>query len=125
MSRSAKRSSRSKPRSTRAAQPQSAELPGWKAVGQTSLEVVRREVKNVVGVLPGVGPHAEETIIVGAHYDHVGFGGEGSMSPGSHEVHNGADDNASGTVALVELARLLAARKTAVAEAGDVHCVHG
>lgn len=91
--------------------PQSFPLDGWQAKGQTSLEVVRREVKNVVGVLPGSGPRSEETIIVGAHYDHVGRGGEGSMSPGSNEIHNGADDNASGTVALLEVARLLAARE--------------
>jgi hypothetical protein len=91
--------------------PQSTPLEGWQAVGQTSLEVVRREVKNVIGVLPGKGPRAEETIVVGAHYDHVGRGGEGSMSPGSNEIHNGADDNASGTVALMELARMLAARE--------------
>jgi hypothetical protein len=91
--------------------PQSTPLDGWQAVGQTSLEVVRREVKNVIGVLPGKGPRAEETIVVGAHYDHVGRGGEGSMSPGSNEIHNGADDNASGTVALMELARMLAARE--------------
>jgi hypothetical protein len=91
--------------------PQSTPLEGWQAQGQTSLEIVRREVKNVIGVLPGTGPRAEETIVVGAHYDHVGRGGEGSMSPGSNEIHNGADDNASGTVALIELARTLAARE--------------
>jgi hypothetical protein len=94
-----------------AGQPLSAALEGWQAVGQTSLETVRREVKNVIGVLPGKGPRAEQTIVVGAHYDHVGRGGEGSMSPGSNEIHNGADDNASGTVALMELARILAARE--------------
>ena len=89
---------------------QSVVLSEWQAVGETSLEVVRREVKNVIGVLPGSGLHADETIVVGAHYDHVGRGGEGSMSPGSNEIHNGADDNASGTVALMELARRLSSR---------------
>ncbi len=54
----------------------------------------------------------DEMLVIGAHYDHVGYGGEGSLSPGSTDVHNGADDNASGTVALIELARRLAARKT-------------
>jgi Zn-dependent M28 family amino/carboxypeptidase len=90
--------------------PRTKVLEGWSVKGQTSLERVRTEVKNVVAVLEGEGPLADETIVVGAHYDHVGMGGEGSLAPGSKEVHNGADDNASGTVALIELARRLAAR---------------
>jgi len=90
--------------------PHSAELTGWKAEGQTNLTINRVAVKNVIGVLPGRGPLADETIVIGAHYDHLGRGGEGSLIPGSTEVHNGADDNASGTVALIELARRLASR---------------
>ncbi|OYV80382.1 MAG: aminopeptidase, partial [Planctomycetia bacterium 21-64-5] len=66
--------------------------------------------KNVVAVLEGEGPHADETIVVGAHYDHLGMGGEGSLAAGVQEVHNGADDNASGTAALIEVARRLASR---------------
>jgi hypothetical protein len=88
-----------------AGKPQSAPLTGWKAVGQASLQPVKVGIKNVIGVLPGEGPLAEETVVIGAHYDHVGFGGEGSLAPGSTEIHNGADDNASGTAALMELAR--------------------
>jgi hypothetical protein len=91
--------------------PQSAVLTGWKAKGESSVKKVRTEVKNVVGVLEGEGPHADETIVIGAHYDHVGLGGEGSLMPGSKAVHNGADDNASGTVSLIELARQLALRE--------------
>jgi hypothetical protein len=91
--------------------PHSSVLKGWKLVGQTDVKRVRTEVKNVVAVLEGNGPHADETIVVGAHYDHVGRGGAGSRSPGSTEIHNGADDNASGSVALLELARKLAARE--------------
>ncbi|MCR9233292.1 MAG: M20/M25/M40 family metallo-hydrolase [bacterium] len=91
--------------------PESFALPQWKARGEISVEQIRTEVKNVIGVLEGKGPHADETIVIGAHYDHVGYGGEGSLAPGSTDVHNGADDNASGTVALIELARKLAARK--------------
>ncbi len=86
-------------------------VEGWSVKGQTNIERVRTEVKNVVAVLEGEGPLADETIVVGAHYDHVGFGQQGSLAPGSNEVHNGADDNASGTVALIELARRLAARE--------------
>jgi Zn-dependent M28 family amino/carboxypeptidase len=68
-------------------------------------------VKNVVGLLPGRGPLADEVVVVGAHYDHLGLGGMGSLDPDSSGViHNGADDNASGTAALVEVARLLRAR---------------
>lgn len=92
-------------------QPKSAVLEGWKVVGQTDVTRVRTEVKNVLAVLDGEGPLADETIVVGAHYDHVGRGGAGSRSPGSKEIHNGADDNASGTVALIELARRLASRE--------------
>lgn len=91
--------------------PESFELPGWKVKGEIAVEQIRTEVKNIIGVLEGKGPHADETIVIGAHYDHVGYGGEGSLAPGSTDVHNGADDNASGTVALIELARKLAARK--------------
>ncbi|MCA9076925.1 MAG: M20/M25/M40 family metallo-hydrolase [Planctomycetaceae bacterium] len=90
--------------------PRSIELTGYSAAGETALRIIREEVKNVIGVLPGQGPLYEETIVVGAHYDHLGLGGEGSLMPGSTEVHNGADDNASGTVALIELARRLASR---------------
>ena len=50
-----------------------------------------------------------ETVIIGAHYDHLGHGGEGSLAPESTEVHNGADDNASGTAAIIEAARALTA----------------
>jgi len=67
----------------------------------------RRTVRNVVGVLPGSDPVlAKEAIVIGAHYDHVGRGGHLSMSPErTGEVHNGADDNASGTSSVIEIAR--------------------
>ena len=90
--------------------PQSAVLKDWKADGTVSVERVKSEIKNVIGVLEGEGPLKDETIVIGAHYDHVGLGGAGSLAPGSTEVHNGADDNASGTVALLEIARRLASR---------------
>ncbi len=80
-------------------------LEGWTAKLETAFQEVDTEVTNVVGVLEGEGPLANETIVIGAHYDHLGFGGFGSRRPGSNEVHNGADDNASGTAALLELAR--------------------
>jgi hypothetical protein len=90
--------------------PHSGEITGWRLQGE--ITVVRREaeVKNVVAELEGEGPHADETIVVGAHYDHLGLGGEGSLAAGVDDVHNGADDNASGTAALIEVARRLALR---------------
>ena len=77
-------------------------------------DVVRAEVPayNVVGVLEGSDPVLKnETIILGAHYDHLGRGGEGSLAPRSGEIHHGADDNASGTAGLIELARVLSAQR--------------
>lgn len=67
------------------------------------------KVKNVIGVLEGAGPHAEETIVIGAHYDHLGMGAFGSLS-GARAIHNGADDNASGSATVMELARRLGKR---------------
>ncbi|MCA9138985.1 MAG: M28 family peptidase [Planctomycetales bacterium] len=62
---------------------------------------------NVIGLLPGKGPLARETIVVGAHYDHVGMGEYASLAPGTIAVHNGADDNASGTAAMLACAERL------------------
>jgi hypothetical protein len=78
---------------------------------RTDVVPVEVAARNVVARLPGApGPLAAEHVVVGAHYDHLGLGGEGSLDPsGQRVVHNGADDNASGTGALVEIARALAA----------------
>ena len=67
----------------------------------------RRTVRNVVGVLKGSDPaRAREAIVIGAHYDHVGLGGRLSVTPErAGEIHNGADDNASGTASVIEIAR--------------------
>ena len=88
--------------------PRSAELGNWKALGETNVVQKKAEVKNVVAVLEGEGPLADETIVVGAHYDHLGMGGAGSLAPWTTDIHNGADDNASGTATLLEVARRLA-----------------
>lgn len=87
--------------------PHSAELKGWRLVGEITVNRIEAEVKNVVAVLEGEGPLADETIVIGAHYDHLGYGGEGSFVPDKKEIHNGADDNASGSAALLEVARQL------------------
>ncbi|MGD2136475.1 MAG: M20/M25/M40 family metallo-hydrolase [Gemmatimonadales bacterium] len=72
-------------------------------------------VQNVIGVLPGRGALAGQVVVLGAHYDHLGMGiAAFSLEPDSvGVVHNGADDNASGSVALLETARRLAARNEA------------
>ena len=93
-------------------QPNSALLPDWRVKGQTEIDRDRTTIKNVIAVVEGSGPRADEAIVIGAHYDHLGFGGPGSAAPDSNEVHNGADDNASGTAVLLEVARQLAARET-------------
>src|SRR6185436_551590 len=74
----------------------------------------RRTVRNVIGVLTGSDPaRAKEAIVIGAHYDHVGLGGRLSVSPErTGEIHNGADDNASGTASIIEIARAAVAERS-------------
>jgi Tol biopolymer transport system component len=81
--------------------PRSVLVPGVRVSGRVALRPTFARAQNVAGVLPGRGPLAGETVVVGAHYDHLGYGGPGSMRPNEHAVHNGADDNASGTVAVL------------------------
>ena len=78
------------------------------------VNVVRRESpsSNIIGILPGSDPKLkDEAIVIGAHYDHLGRGGAGSLAPREGEIHHGADDNASGTAALIELARRLSTQR--------------
>jgi hypothetical protein len=70
----------------------------------TSLERAKLDTFNIGGVLPGQGDLADEWIIVGGHFDHIGYGYLGSRAPGVHAIHPGADDNASGTAAVLLLA---------------------
>lgn len=88
--------------------------PNSPALRQTTLG--GEQVRNVVGILPGRGELAGQVVVLGAHFDHLGLGTRGYIhssrdSTGEGVVHNGADDNASGTVALLESARNLAARE--------------
>ena len=62
---------------------------------------------NIIGFIDN---KATNTIVIGAHYDHLGMGSEGSLYRGEQAIHNGADDNASGTAALIELARMLSGK---------------
>jgi peptidase M28-like protein/PDZ domain-containing protein/PA domain-containing protein len=80
-----------------------------------AVDITRKSVPayNVIGTLEGSDPNLKrEFIVIGAHYDHLGHGGESnSRAPGSNEVHHGADDNASGVAGLLELARIFSAEK--------------
>ena len=78
-----------------------------------SLEKEKVSIPNVLGILPG--SHAtlkNEYIILGAHFDHLGYGGKGSgsLSTDINAIHNGADDNASGTAGILELAAKLSSK---------------
>ncbi|HEV2802495.1 MAG TPA: M20/M25/M40 family metallo-hydrolase [Pyrinomonadaceae bacterium] len=82
-----------------------------------STEIVRREAPaaNVVGVLEGSDAKLKhEVVVIGAHYDHLGRGGQGSLAGREGDIHHGADDNASGVAGLLELARTLSAERKSV-----------
>ena len=66
-----------------------------------------REEHTAINVAGYIDNEAETTVVIGGHHDHVGFGGRGSMSPGVHAIHPGADDNASGTAGVLEAARYI------------------
>jgi len=73
------------------------------------IETIRATVNNVLAYLPG---KTDEYVIVGAHYDHLGRGGSHSLAPSqTGTIHPGADDNASGTAGVLELARIFAAHR--------------
>ncbi|HET7224896.1 MAG TPA: M28 family peptidase, partial [Candidatus Eisenbacteria bacterium] len=75
---------------------------------EVTLERTRADIANVAGTIPG--RDTSRAIVVGAHYDHLGWGNESSLAPGVHAIHPGADDNASGVAALLGTARALARR---------------
>ncbi len=70
----------------------------------TELDRTEQIALNVAGYLDNNAP---TTIVIGGHFDHVGYGRRGSRSPGSDSIHYGADDNASGTAGVLEAARFL------------------
>jgi aminopeptidase YwaD len=95
----------------RALVPRSFVVPGVRVAVEVTLVRERSATANVIGILRGSDPALkDEAVVVGAHYDHLGLGGEGSLAPDAvGVVHPGADDNASGTAAIMELARSFAA----------------
>ena len=73
------------------------------------IEATHARVNNVLAYLPG---KTAEYVIIGAHYDHLGRGDSNSLAPSQiGQIHPGADDNASGTAGVLELARLFAPMK--------------
>jgi membrane-associated protease RseP (regulator of RpoE activity) len=86
-------------------------LEGWSATLNVKMKRDRIVMKNIIGVVEGAGALANETVIIGAHYDHLGFGGpfgnffSSRSKPKKMIIHHGADDNGSGTTSIMELAR--------------------
>lgn len=76
-------------------------LTGVRLRGAVNYEVEKLIARNVLGLLPGVGPRRNDYVVIGGHYDHLGVD--------DGEIHNGADDNASGTAAVIEAAHALRA----------------
>lgn len=90
--------------------PRGKPLAGWTVSLRVKMKRDKVALKNVVGVLDGQGPLARETVVIGAHYDHLGYGGTSSMANlKKMTIHHGADDNGSGTTTMMELARRFAA----------------
>ncbi len=88
--------------------PQSFPIQGAAGYVKTSTIIKNLLIKNVVGYCQGSDPELKnETLIIGAHYDHVGY--QKGVPPGQDSIYNGADDNASGTGGVMALAKAFAA----------------
>ncbi len=99
-----------------AKKPASFLLAGTKVSLVADVSPRRAATRNVVAMLRNPnGLKKDEIVVVGAHYDHLGMGGGNSLDrSGQPRIHPGADDNASGTAALLELARVFSARRAAL-----------
>ncbi len=98
----------------RTLEPKSQVLAGWRIKGEVTIQRQQTDAENIVGVIPGVGfadgeIGGPDVVVLGAHYDHLGYGDSNSLAPGTRAIHHGADDNASGTATLLEVARQLQA----------------
>ncbi len=87
-------------------------LSGISVKGKAGIKSNKAVSRNVVGLIRGTGPAAEQYIVVGAHYDHLGKQGQSRgffrSSSKEKQIHNGADDNASGIAGLIEIGKALA-----------------
>ena len=82
-------------------------VEGAKATGTVQAEISDFELHNVIGILPGSDPSLKDTyVILSAHYD-----GLGEVTTGTDRIRNGANDNASGTAAVIAIAEMLAKQK--------------
>ena len=93
-----------------ATKPASFQLPeNFTLAADVNIETTHATVNNVLAYLPG---KTDEYVILGAHYDHLGYGNYDSLAPSQiGQIHPGADDNASGTAGLLELARIFSPKK--------------
>ena len=89
----------------------SQDLKGWSCEYKAEFSQGETIANNLIGIIEGEGPLKDEVIVIGGHHDHLGMGAYGSRS-GERAIHNGADDNATGTAGLIELARRFKARDT-------------
>ena len=89
--------------------PRSMPVPNLNISLTVNLEAIASRAENVIGILPGSDPQLKrEAIIIGAHYDHLGFGRYGSLDrSGEGKIHHGADDNASGTSVVMSIAEAM------------------
>lgn len=78
---------------------------------QFSHDTISYTSQNIIGF---INNRSKKTIVISAHYDHLGTGGKLSHSKGSNKIHNGADDNASGVAIMLHLAQLLSKKKESV-----------
>jgi hypothetical protein len=94
--------------------PQSFDLSDSRVHISTDVVRTRKTVRNVLAGIPGSDPALKnEWVVVGAHYDHLGLGDRNSLAPSQiGQIHHGADDNASGTSGVLEIARLAAKNKS-------------
>jgi len=90
--------------------PHSRELAGWRITGHTDIRRDQVEAKNVIGILPAAAGTGGETMVIGAHYDHFGVTEVEVNGKPQRAIYSGADDNASGVAALLEIARYLTRR---------------
>ncbi len=97
-------------------QPVSTSLAGVHLAGRAGVEKTVTRERNVLGLIPGDGPLADEYVVIGGHYDHLGKAATMGMlrqdqSDSEPRIHNGADDNASGTAGVIESGRILMSRR--------------
>ena len=98
----------------RSLEPVAFQLTGVTIQANVNLAPVNVRAANVVGMIRSNNhEYRDEYVVLGAHFDHLGMGGKrsGSRKPDQAAVHNGADDNASGTAGLLELAQKLTSKK--------------